>query len=266
MVLGRSSAALVHSPSRRAGSHHRRCLGEGAGRQGDRRLPRRRRRSWCDPNGRSEAKVLGGPRGAYSRASPARSRSCGTSRSSASAVAHRSPTSVASSLRPGPLPHRRPDRKVRTSQGAPREGGVPGENGGRAPSPRSMTGGASGWSRRRRSSGSATRRSPGTTSSPHEPPPYLPKELRTVPRSNIEFLPIKDAWFSGSMNYLGRSGRRGGNLNTRRRTRSTHRSRSRSRSSPSSSLTRSSGHVTTFAYSRISTSGRGSVSRRRFSP
>ncbi|MEO8663625.1 MAG: hypothetical protein ABI693_34530 [Bryobacteraceae bacterium] len=35
--------------------------------------------------------------------------------------------------------------------------------------------------------------------------PYLPAELRTVPRANITFLPIRDAWFSGSMNYLGRS-------------------------------------------------------------
>ncbi|HVZ16777.1 MAG TPA: hypothetical protein VG897_06655 [Terriglobales bacterium] len=35
--------------------------------------------------------------------------------------------------------------------------------------------------------------------------PYLPKELATVPRANIEFLPIKDAWFSGSMNYVGRA-------------------------------------------------------------
>ena len=35
--------------------------------------------------------------------------------------------------------------------------------------------------------------------------PYLPKELVSVPRANIEFLPIKDAWFSGSMNYLGRA-------------------------------------------------------------
>ena len=34
--------------------------------------------------------------------------------------------------------------------------------------------------------------------------PYLPLDLRDVPRANIEFLPIKDAWFSGSMNYLGR--------------------------------------------------------------
>jgi hypothetical protein len=34
---------------------------------------------------------------------------------------------------------------------------------------------------------------------------YLPEELRRVPRANIEFLPIKDAWFSGSMNYLGRA-------------------------------------------------------------
>ena len=35
--------------------------------------------------------------------------------------------------------------------------------------------------------------------------PYLPKEFADVPRANIEFLPIKDAWFSGSMNYLGRA-------------------------------------------------------------
>jgi hypothetical protein len=37
--------------------------------------------------------------------------------------------------------------------------------------------------------------------------PYLPIELHSVPRANIEFLPIKDAWFSGSMNYLGRASR-----------------------------------------------------------
>jgi hypothetical protein len=35
--------------------------------------------------------------------------------------------------------------------------------------------------------------------------PCLPEPLRTVPRANIQFLPIKDAWFSGSMNYLGRA-------------------------------------------------------------
>ena len=35
--------------------------------------------------------------------------------------------------------------------------------------------------------------------------PLLPKELARVPRANIDFLPIKDAWFSGSMNYLGRA-------------------------------------------------------------
>jgi len=35
--------------------------------------------------------------------------------------------------------------------------------------------------------------------------PYLPGELAGVPRANIEFLPIKDAWFSGSMNYIGRA-------------------------------------------------------------
>ena len=35
--------------------------------------------------------------------------------------------------------------------------------------------------------------------------PYLPPELSPVPRANIDFLPIKDAWFSGSMNYIGRA-------------------------------------------------------------
>ena len=35
--------------------------------------------------------------------------------------------------------------------------------------------------------------------------PYLPKDLAQVPRANIDFLPIKDAWFSGSMNYIGRA-------------------------------------------------------------
>jgi hypothetical protein len=34
--------------------------------------------------------------------------------------------------------------------------------------------------------------------------PYLPKDMAGVPRANIDFLPIKDAWFSGSMNYVGR--------------------------------------------------------------
>lgn len=35
--------------------------------------------------------------------------------------------------------------------------------------------------------------------------PYLPHELAGVPRANIDFLAIKDAWFSGSMNYIGRA-------------------------------------------------------------
>jgi hypothetical protein len=34
---------------------------------------------------------------------------------------------------------------------------------------------------------------------------YLPEALRSVPRANIQFLPIQAAWFSGSMNYLGRA-------------------------------------------------------------
>src|SRR5208282_3000380 len=35
--------------------------------------------------------------------------------------------------------------------------------------------------------------------------PYLPKKFEQVPRANIEFMAIKDAWFSGSMNYIGRA-------------------------------------------------------------
>ena len=35
--------------------------------------------------------------------------------------------------------------------------------------------------------------------------PHLPADLRGVPRANMTFLPIPDAWFSGSMNYLGRA-------------------------------------------------------------
>jgi hypothetical protein len=37
--------------------------------------------------------------------------------------------------------------------------------------------------------------------------PHLPRVLHAVPRANIRFLPIRDAWFSGSMNYLGRARR-----------------------------------------------------------
>jgi hypothetical protein len=40
--------------------------------------------------------------------------------------------------------------------------------------------------------------------------PYLPKALRDIPRANIRFLAIEDAWFSGSMNYLGRARNRDG--------------------------------------------------------
>ena len=40
--------------------------------------------------------------------------------------------------------------------------------------------------------------------------PHLPAELAEVPRANIQFLPIQDAWFSGSMNYLGRARRADG--------------------------------------------------------
>jgi len=40
--------------------------------------------------------------------------------------------------------------------------------------------------------------------------PHLPKDLEGVPLANMKFLPIRDAWFSGSMNYLGRARRRDG--------------------------------------------------------
>jgi hypothetical protein len=35
--------------------------------------------------------------------------------------------------------------------------------------------------------------------------PHLPQALRSIPRANIQFLAIDNAWFSGSMNYLGRA-------------------------------------------------------------
>ena len=35
-------------------------------------------------------------------------------------------------------------------------------------------------------------------------------DLHDVPRANIRFLPIRDAWFSGSMNYLGTARRADG--------------------------------------------------------
>jgi hypothetical protein len=40
--------------------------------------------------------------------------------------------------------------------------------------------------------------------------PYLPRALRDIPRANIRVLAIEDAWFSGSMNYLGRARNRDG--------------------------------------------------------
>jgi hypothetical protein len=40
--------------------------------------------------------------------------------------------------------------------------------------------------------------------------PYLPVELRDVPRANVTFQLIEDAWFSGSMNYIGRDRREDG--------------------------------------------------------
>jgi len=35
--------------------------------------------------------------------------------------------------------------------------------------------------------------------------PYLPAELHDVPMANIDFMSIENAWFSGSMNYIGRA-------------------------------------------------------------
>jgi hypothetical protein len=40
--------------------------------------------------------------------------------------------------------------------------------------------------------------------------PYLPVELARVPRANVRFLAIENAWFSGSMNYLGHARRADG--------------------------------------------------------
>jgi hypothetical protein len=40
--------------------------------------------------------------------------------------------------------------------------------------------------------------------------PHLPRPLHDVPRANIRFLAIENAWFSGSMNYLGRARQRDG--------------------------------------------------------
>ena len=37
--------------------------------------------------------------------------------------------------------------------------------------------------------------------------PHLPAELAAVPRANVRFLAIENAWFSGSMNYLGHARR-----------------------------------------------------------
>jgi hypothetical protein len=37
--------------------------------------------------------------------------------------------------------------------------------------------------------------------------PYLPAEFASVPRANVRFLAIENAWFSGSMNYLGHARR-----------------------------------------------------------
>ncbi|MDQ1242832.1 MAG: hypothetical protein QG550_2084, partial [Pseudomonadota bacterium] len=40
--------------------------------------------------------------------------------------------------------------------------------------------------------------------------PHLPPEMDRVPRANVRFLAIENAWFSGSMNYLGHARRADG--------------------------------------------------------
>jgi len=40
--------------------------------------------------------------------------------------------------------------------------------------------------------------------------PFMPREFEHVPRANVRFLAIENAWFSGSMNYLGRARRADG--------------------------------------------------------
>ena len=40
--------------------------------------------------------------------------------------------------------------------------------------------------------------------------PHLPPSLHGIPRANVEFLLIENAWFSGSMNYVGRARDRDG--------------------------------------------------------
>ena len=74
------------------------------------------------------------------------------------------------------------------------------------------------WFRRSRSRRSATPSSPSSTRSPRGTSfRTFRRRSHAVPRANIEFLPIKDAWFSGSMNYLGRARRPDGARSTRRR-------------------------------------------------
>src|ERR1019366_9811 len=40
--------------------------------------------------------------------------------------------------------------------------------------------------------------------------PHLPRELARVPRANVRFLAIENAWFSGLMNYLGHARKKDG--------------------------------------------------------
>ena len=68
--------------------------------------------------------------------------------------------------------------------------------------------------------------------------PHLPASLHGVPRANVRFVPLDDAVFSGSLNYLGRERDERGRRATRPPTSSTRRCRSRCRSSPTWSPTR----------------------------
>ena len=93
--------------------------------------------------------------------------------------------------------------------------------------------------------------------------PHLAPSVRGVPRANIRFLAIENAWFSGSMNYVGRARSRTVRRSTRPPTRSTPPWRSPSPSSPSSCHTRwCPGTSRTSPSRRRATSRRSSHSRR----
>ncbi len=111
---------------------------------------------------------------------------------------------VESSTGKPPEPSRPEEKRERVAELLGRAGYAAAENGG-------LFGAVDAW-RRDRLAPMASVKALGTAVIAHfdslsakNLAPYLPAELAHVPRANIEFLPIKDAWFSGSMNYLGRA-------------------------------------------------------------